>query len=85
MGQAPKQVSRGWLGRYALPRNRRGQFTPGYVLWTRPDGESRFIYWPGPRVDPEVVEFVWAIERFREVLRTLFVIALAALLIWFWP
>ena len=83
---APRQVSRAWLGRYALPRNERGQFTPGYVLWTRPDGESRFIHWPEPRVEPEVVEFVWATEQARRLLTHLFVIAVVAfLVIWTWP
>lgn len=28
------------------PRDRLGRFLPGYVLWRRWDGQTRWVWWP---------------------------------------
>jgi len=82
--RAPKQVSRHWLGRYALPRRANGQFAPGWLLWTRQDGESRWLFWPEAS-EPAAWEYHWLSDEGRRVLTHLLVIAVAAFLtFWFW-
>ena len=81
----PRQASRLWLRRYGRPRAADGTFASGAYLFTRYDGQTRWLRHNFDPVDPEIEEFVWATERYREVLRALFVVVLAALLMWwFW-
>jgi hypothetical protein len=78
----PRYVSRIWLRHHGRPRTARGTFASGYVLHTRNDLESRWVYWPKPGDSPRN-EVAWLSDEGRRVLRDLFVILVAALLVFF--
>lgn len=39
-----KQCSRMYIRKHARPRGADGRFLPDRELWTRPDGESRWVH-----------------------------------------
>ena len=43
-----RQASRFYVRRHARPRDGDGRFSAGYELWTRTDGQSRWIRWLRP-------------------------------------
>lgn len=80
----PHQVSRLWTRRYGRPRAVDGTFAPGYFLWSRPDGQSRWLYYPESGSE-DLWQYRWLSDEGRRVFRDLFLIAVVVLLIWFWP
>ena len=81
----PRQASRGFHRRYLQPRGEAGRFTKGAVLYTRWDGQTR---WLRHSFDPEpeaVTRGIWLSDQSHRVLMHLLVIAAVAMLLWFWP
>lgn len=78
------RVSRLWHHKYTHPR-RAGKFLPGWTLWTRHDGVSRWVFFPNDDAPPlqvrERASFVTEVNR--RVIRDLVVIVVAAALV-FW-
>ena len=64
------------------PRNHAGQFKRGYLLWQRPDGEVRWVFWPQLEpIDEDCRRALYLTEAARRLLTHLFLIAVVAVLI----
>ena len=77
-----KQASRMWVQKYTRPRDSSGRFTPGYQLWTREDGQTRWIRFLEPDGELRDGTFLTHLndDALRHVAALLFVIFVAALL-----
>lgn len=78
---AGRQVSRLWVRRYEQPRDEAGRFVKGSQLYTRYDGAHRYLRFSLDTSD-DVARAIWLTDEARRVFRDLFVILVAALLIW---
>ena len=78
---APRRVSRLWVRRYERPRTARGSFMPGWTLYTRHDGASRWIRPQTPDSHRDAVQGLSAAQY--RALRDLLVFVVAAALV-FW-
>jgi len=82
--QTPRQVSRLWVKRYARHRTADGTFAPGATLYTRYDGQTRWLRHNFDPIDDDCYRALWASDQARRILTHLLVIAVAALLIGLW-
>ncbi len=81
----PGNVSRLWHRRYLQPRDDAGRFSRGTTLYTRYDGQTRWLRHSFVPVEDDCLRALRLTDESRRVLTHLFVIAVAALLIgFFW-
>lgn len=73
-----------WIRKHARPRDGNGRFRPGYQLWTRYDGSSRWVFWPNdeaPEREHLVDRLAWLDDdAHRMLVRLAFVLLVAVLL-----
>jgi hypothetical protein len=50
---SPRNASRAWVRRHLRPRTATGAWARGWELWTRSDGQSRWVHAWTPESEPE--------------------------------
>ena len=82
----PRRVSRLWVRRYGRPRAADGKYAPGTHLYTRWDGQTRWLHHAFEAVDEDNVRAAWLNAEGRRLLTHLAVlIVVAFLVVWAWP
>lgn len=72
-----------WMRRYGQPRRQDGTYAPGFFLWKRQDGQSRWLYYPAIGPD-DLADMRWlSDEGHRVLMHLVLVIVAAALVFWF--
>ena len=69
-----------YIRKHARPRDDRGRFLPDRQLWTRADGESRWVHWFQPDDSTPRRSLSFDDDAVRHLVVLCVVIAVAALL-----
>ena len=75
-----RQASRTYVQRHARPRDEQGRFLAGRELWTREDGQTRWIHLWQPETHVERRSLSISEDGLRHLAVLCFVIAVAVLL-----
>ena len=75
-----KQASRPYVRRHARPRDAAGRYLPSRQLWTREDGQTRWIRFLEPDRERQTRGFDLNEDALRHLVVLVFVVIVAALM-----
>ena len=78
----PRQASRLWVKRYARHRTADGRFAPGSSLYTRWDGQTRWLRHSFDPVEDDCARALWLTDEARRLFTHLALLVAVALLVW---